>query len=115
MQMRPTTPVKPTQNTPQKLGEILLQHRAISPKALEAALLKQKQTNKALGALLVADGICTNRQVLHALAEQRGVPSIDLDAETPAPNIQKLLREELSKKHGAIPIRIEKSGALLVA
>jgi hypothetical protein len=56
-----------------RIGRLLLQRRAVSPQALDAALRAQRVTGRRLGAELVATQATTEEQVLRALAAQAGI------------------------------------------
>lgn len=53
-----------------KLGEILVNHKKISPRDLKSALRKQKQTNVPLGRVLLAQRIVTRKTLYNTLLHQ---------------------------------------------
>ncbi len=67
-----------------RLGEILVQAGVVSKEKLELALKEQRQTGEHLGAALQRLGICSERTIAHALAEQIGVEIVELADITPA-------------------------------
>jgi hypothetical protein len=54
------------------LGELLVQHGAMSPAALEAALEEQRTSGRPLGEIIVARGYAPAPLVAQALATQQG-------------------------------------------
>lgn len=64
---------------PMRLGEILMSRRQITPDDLERALELQKERGEKLGKILVDLGFIAAKDVLHALADQIGVPLIAID------------------------------------
>ncbi|NVL90569.1 MAG: 4Fe-4S dicluster domain-containing protein [Desulfobacterales bacterium] len=57
-----------------RLGEILLDAGLISKEELKAALEKQADTGKPIGAQLIEDGVITKEDVARALGIQLGIP-----------------------------------------
>jgi hypothetical protein len=55
---------------PVPLGRVLLQHQAVTPAHLHAAVLEQRRTGRRLGEQLVAMGLVSRDDLLRALAAQ---------------------------------------------
>lgn len=89
------------------LGELLVRMGRIDALQLRSALAHQKQWGTPLGKILVDHRFCGSRDVLEALAAQIGLPAIDLDAVGLDPSLTQLLPEKLSRRLGAVPLRLE--------
>ena len=61
-----------------RLGDILVEKKLITQKALEHALLEQRKTNELLGRTLVRLGYLTEQQLLEGLSVHLEVPLVDL-------------------------------------
>ena len=91
---------------PQKyrLGELLVQRGLISENQLNEALEQQKQTGRKLGRVLVDSGIVTEERICVAIANQLGIPYIDLREKTLDPAQVKLLPETMARRFRALLI-----------
>lgn len=100
-----------------RLGDILLAHGAVDAMQLQAALAFQRQWGVPLGQVVADQRFCTAKQVLAALAEQTGVPAVDLDAETLNPALAKLVSVKVAEAHRVVPLRLEgpRDSVLVVA
>ncbi|GAG08738.1 unnamed protein product, partial [marine sediment metagenome] len=70
-----------------RLGEILVQAGAITEDDLRRALDVQRKEKGRLGAVLVDLEIVTESRVYEALAEQMGLPLMDLDTMAIDPSV----------------------------
>jgi len=61
-----------------RLGEILVEKKIITPQELDLAINEQQKTKKLLGEILVSMGFITERRLLQILAEQQGIPFLEL-------------------------------------
>lgn len=97
-----------------RFGELMVSQGLITREQLEECLRLQVQEKKKLGAVLVACGYATERQIAEVLEFQLGYPSVSLfDGGLDEASVR-LIPEALARKHGVIPVR--KSGdALLLA
>ncbi len=91
-----------------RLGDILQEDKLISPEKLEQAIVEQRRTGELLGAALIRLGFLTEDQLVGCLHRQLGLPVVDLNECVPEPHALALIKEELAKKHVALPIIIEK-------
>lgn len=100
-----------------RLGDILLAHGAVETIQLQAALAFQRQWGVPLGQVVVDQRFCTAEQVLAALAEQTGVPAVDLDAEPLNPMLSRLISVKVAEAHRVVPLRLEgpRDSVLVVA
>ncbi len=89
------------------LGEILYKNKLVDKPTLIKAIKKARADNKRLGETLVSMGIVSEDVISKALAKQFGLEYVDLD-ETPIPqSAQKLIPEELIKKHFVLPLGVD--------
>ena len=100
-----------------RLGDLLVESKAISQEQLEKALSKQKKTNKKLGELLVDDGIITEDDIAVALSHQLGIDIVDLQNIHIDPNVAKLVPVNILKKYTMMPFAFDPNNKniLLVA
>ncbi len=61
-----------------RLGDLLVQHKAISEAQLSAALADQKKSGRKLGRVLIDNGYIVEQALLEFLARQLDIPYIDL-------------------------------------
>ncbi|MCK6632831.1 MAG: Flp pilus assembly complex ATPase component TadA [Fimbriimonadaceae bacterium] len=97
--------------SPDRLGQILLDQRLISKAQLEEALEDQKTNPSPLGTILVTRGMITNDLLLRALAAQMGVTPWHLEADLPDSEVVDLIPLEVCEKYQVLPVR--KQGDLL--
>uniref|UniRef100_A0A7V4DEU7 protein-secreting ATPase n=1 Tax=Candidatus Caldatribacterium californiense TaxID=1454726 RepID=A0A7V4DEU7_9BACT len=98
---------------PRRLGEILLAKYRITPEQLESALEEQKKTGEKLGEILQKMGLVESKEVYGALAEQLGVPYVDLDSYVIDPRVVTLLPEKFCRQYQLVPIGEEKNALIL--
>src|SRR5262245_50255140 len=89
----------------QRLGEILQAHGSIDAAELQTALTYQRATGRPLGDALVELRLCSDAQVLAALAAQAGLPPIDLDKEALDRGLAGLLARDAAERFKAVPLR----------
>ncbi|MDD5423247.1 MAG: ATPase, T2SS/T4P/T4SS family, partial [Candidatus Omnitrophica bacterium] len=61
-----------------RLGEILVEKKLITPEQLKSAVAEQKKTGEMLGQILISMGFVSESKMLHVLAEQQGIPFVEL-------------------------------------
>jgi type IV pilus assembly protein PilB len=98
------------------LGALLVRDGAITPAELDLAL-EEKRLNpkRRLGEILVDQGSATRAQIAAVLAEQHELPFFEIGADNVDAEAIGLLPEGLAKRYGAIPVRIQGDGSVLVA
>ena len=96
------------------LGELLVQQLWIGSEQLSAGLLEQGSTGYRLGRQLVEMGLLDERQLAEALAEQFGLPLIDLRSTTPEAEAVALVPDTVARARQCVPIEVH-DGTLLVA
>ncbi|WP_438314262.1 type IV-A pilus assembly ATPase PilB [Candidatus Caldatribacterium sp. SIUC1] len=98
---------------PRRLGEILLAKYTITPEQLERALEEQRKTGEKLGEVLQRMGLVESKEVYEALAEQLGIPYVDLDSYVIDPRVVTLLPEKFCRQHQVVPVGEEKNALIL--
>ncbi|MCK8825278.1 GspE/PulE family protein [Fuchsiella alkaliacetigena] len=96
-----------------KLGEILIQMGKITEKELVQALAKQKG-DKRLGVVLKEMNLVTEEDVMAALELQLGIPRVNLRKFIIDSEVVKMIPESMAKRHKLIPIKL-KDDVLTVA
>lgn len=93
-----------------RIGELLLEQRAISVAQLEAGLAAHRKSGQRLGAALIAQGAITEATLAGALSQALGLPQVDLAAITPEWAAVHLLRARFCEQHDLFPIALESIG-----
>jgi type IV pilus assembly protein PilB len=103
-----------TQRKP--LGQLLLAKGLIQQDQLESALEEQKRSGhqKLLGELLVEMRICTEDQIVEALAQAYAVPYARVSPKIADPKVIQVLPKEFLEKHQTLPLYLVE-GVLTVA
>ena len=87
-----------------KLGEILVSWGIIDEAALQQGLEYGMQHGKRIGEALVELELCTQDDVMKALATQLGLEYIDLERNPPPKDALTLMPPELIRKHLVLPM-----------
>jgi type IV pilus assembly protein PilB len=90
-----------------RLGEMLVDEGLLSPAKLEEALKVQRASGKRLGEVVQEMELVIESQLLDVLAQQLGVPKIDLGQIPPDPEVVGLVDPEVIKRHKALPVRLD--------
>ncbi len=98
-----------------RLGDLLLEQKIITPDELAAAVNEQRRTGQLLGATLLRMGVVTEETIVRCLQRQLGLSLVDLNDVLVDEQALALVKEDVAKKYGAIPIEIEGRSTLLVA
>ncbi len=96
------------------LGAYLTEAGIITKEQLEAALPEARATGELLGEVLIRMGFASADDLAVALAEQAGIPRIDLSAHKPDPELAALVPEAFARRHTLAPVSKE-AFALTVA
>jgi type IV pilus assembly protein PilB len=98
------------------IGQILVDWGLITTDQLRAAVEAQNglPTPEALGDTLVSMGLISERDKVRCLAEQWGVPFVDLETYPVKPEITRSLAQEIARRYKAIPID-KPNGRVLLA
>jgi type IV pilus assembly protein PilB len=87
------------------LGTLLLRVGAIDPEQLEIALAEKERSPRRLGEILVEWGWVPSVAIARALAEQYGIPFLDLGEAAVDEEAARLLPEKTARRLQALPIR----------
>jgi type IV pilus assembly protein PilB len=90
-----------------KLGEILLTWGIIDEGKLAQALEYGLQHGKRVGEALVELELCTEEDVIKALATQLGMEYIDLDTSPPPKEAIELIPPDIIRKHLVLPLGLD--------
>jgi len=93
----------------QRLGEMLIERRQITPEDLERALELQKERGDKIGKILVDLGFIAMRDVLAALSDQLGVPLVTPDGPPPAAPELEGLSARFLRQCRFVPIALDDS------
>ena len=88
----------------QRLGDLLVKEKVITPEQLEQATKVQKENNCRLGSALVKLGFLTDEDVTNFLSRQYGVPAINLSYFEIDPSVVKLIPFETAKRYQILPL-----------
>ena len=96
------------------LGTLLLRVGAIDPEQLEIALTEKERSPRRLGEILVEWGWVSSVEIAKALAEQYGMPFLDLSETEVEHEAAMLLPEEAARRLQALPVRFLPDRLVLV-
>src|SRR5579872_7307951 len=96
----------------QRLGDLLVKEKIITPEQLEQANKVQKEQSCRLGSALVKLGFLSDEDVTNFLSRQYGVPAINLSYFEIDPAVVKLIPFETAKRYQILPL--SRVGASLV-
>jgi general secretion pathway protein E len=91
----------------QRLGQILLGFRILTPEVLQDGLSRAKQERQRLGEALVSMGAASEEEVLRALATQHGLPYLAADELPGTPPIVKSLSPKYLRQYTACPVALD--------
>jgi hypothetical protein len=96
-----------------KLGDLLKEAGLIDDFQLEAALSHQRNWGGKLGSIIVELEFAREDDIARVISEKMGVPYVNLfEPELPS-DVFKLLKAEMAKKFGVIPVRKEANTLIL--
>ncbi len=102
-----------------RIGELLLERRAITQEQLDAGLVAQKRTRQRLGITLIQQGVISEVQLAIVLGQSLGLGSVDLSKVQVDWSAVHMLRARFCENHEVFPFGIEGKGTpqkkLLVA
>jgi len=90
----------------QRLGDLLVREKIITPDQLDRALKAQRDQgpNSRLGSTLVHLGFVSDEEVTNFLSRQYGVPAINLQYFEIDSSVVKLIPEETAKRYQILPL-----------
>jgi type IV pilus assembly protein PilB len=98
-----------------RLGDMLLDAKAITSDQLETAITEQRRTGRMLGTTLLELGMIDEPQLMQLLQRQLGMPLVDLEV-LPADELALAkIKEDMARRYVALPIEIEGRKTLVVA
>lgn len=86
------------------LGQMLVEKGLITPQQLREALQAQQDSDMRIGEILVDLGYLDRRALYETLAEQLGVPFVDLHEVDIDPAVATLIPRDMAEKYECIPI-----------
>src|ERR1700682_2754695 len=89
----------------QRLGDLLVKEKVITPEQLEQATKLQKEAHLRLASSLVKLGFLSDEDVTNFLSRQYGVPAINLSYFEIDPAVVKLIPYETAKRYQILPLR----------
>jgi type IV pilus assembly protein PilB len=96
------------------LGTLLLRVGAIDPEQLEIALTEKERSPRRLGEILVEWGWVPSVAIARALAEQYGIPFLDLSTTEVDKDAAKMISGDVARRLQALPIKRLPDDLLLV-
>jgi type IV pilus assembly protein PilB len=87
-----------------KMGEILVEQKAITEEQCQEALRIQKRTGKLLGEILVRENMVSEEDMLEILSRQFGLPHVWLRKGLVDPKIVRIIPKEKAKLYNVIPM-----------
>jgi type IV pilus assembly protein PilB len=88
----------------QRLGDLLVKEKVITPEQLEEATKLQKESHSRLASALVKLGFLSDEDVTNFLSRQYGVPAINLSYFEIDPAVVKLIPFETAKRYQILPL-----------
>ncbi len=96
----------------EKIGELLLKEKIITPEQLRKAIEEQKIMGGRLGSTMVNLGFIKEQELINFLSKQYGVPAVNLHEFEIDPKVSRLVPFEICEKYNAIPIN--RAGSTLI-
>lgn len=96
----------------EKIGELLLKEKIITPEQLRKAIEEQKIMGGRLGSTMVNLGFIKEQELINFLSKQYGVPAVNLHEFEIDSKVSRLVPFEICEKYNAIPIN--RAGSTLI-
>lgn len=90
-----------------RLGELLLEEKAITPEQLEIGLAFHRSTGQRLGTALVRKGFLTEAELCATLGRALGIPAVDLQKTEPEWEAVHTLKGPMCEAHDVLPLALE--------
>src|SRR5688572_16893230 len=114
MQLEAVSDPTPAPPARKRIGEILIERGKLDTAGLERALRLQAESGgEKLGALLVTLGVCAQRDVAEALAQQLGLPLVDSATYPEFPILEERVSARFLRESRALPVREDESELVL--
>jgi type IV pilus assembly protein PilB len=98
-----------------QIGELLIEKGLITEAQLAEALVERRQHGGLLGETLVRLGFVFEDELARTLAEQAGVPFVNIEAHSVDRYAAGTLQRSLGESLAALPVRFTPEGGLVVA
>lgn len=97
-----------------QLGELLVERKVLSRDQLAVVLEQESASDTPLSAILLAEGLVAEKDLVAAVATQLGIPFVDLAQQIVRPDLASVVPARMAVGYRAVPVDIE-DGILLVA
>lgn len=97
-----------------RLGEFLVDRRVLSRDVLDELLSREAAEGVHLSNLLVADALVSEQDLMAAVANELGVPYIDLAERSILPDVWGLVPEDLARAYLAVALERRDDGVVVV-
>jgi type IV pilus assembly protein PilB len=98
-----------------RLGALLVRDGLLTPQQLEEAIAEKELSGGRLGEIVVRRGWVGGSEVARAVAEQHGLPFLELAKTEIDEAATQLLTEEYARRYQALPVKFVEDDAVLVA
>lgn len=95
------------------MGDLLKEAGLIDDFQLEAALSHQRNWGGKLGSIIIELEFAREEDIARVISEKMGVPYINLFEPELSPDIFKVLKADMAKKFGVVPVRKEANTLVL--
>ena len=96
-----------------RLGEFLVDLRVLSRDVLEEMLAREQREGVHLSRLLVASGVVSEKDIIAAVADQIGVPFVDLADHPIRPDVHGLVPEDMARHYLAVAVDRTAAGVVV--
>lgn len=93
-----------------RIGELLLERKAITPEQLEQGLSHHKKTRQRLGVALIQLGFLTESGLSQVLSDALSIPTVDLELVQPDWTAIHMLRSRFCETHDLFPYALDGGG-----
>jgi Type II secretion system (T2SS), protein E, N-terminal domain len=97
-----TDPIRAAKRLP--LGALLREAGLLDPAEIDFALVRAKEQGRRLGEIVIEYGLVTQNDIVRLVAEQRGVPYVDIAPLAVDPAAAKLLPADYARELRTLPI-----------
>lgn len=94
-------------------GELMLRRKLLTRADLERALIEQGRLSLPLASTVLKLGWADEQGLVSVLAEQFGVPGVDLGASTISASVLSMVPLEVARSHHILPLSIEQNALML--
>jgi type IV pilus assembly protein PilB len=98
-----------------KLGALLVASGLVTQRQLDDALARQNDGGGRLGEVLVSEGLVSDHDIVTAVAGQMHIGVVDLTQTTPQPAALGLLPRDFIVRRRLMPLSLDDNGSLVVA